>query len=491
MIFSVGLVGAYTQWLPLPLVFFLFWVIYAWQKPYAHRISWTLLCAVTLSLGILQGLSVKQTQTRWNEIADWVEADMSDIFLEGTVVDVKDRLYQQVVSLALSRLVKNQEELVLTSRRVPMAQVRLRKENAREWRYGTKVRLKGFPQILSSEYEGYRQYLRLHDYVVLLDRVHGIEMEPMKNLSLKGVLFQLRRLFEINLNSYQRVIGYKGVQVLKAVLLGERSGMPASLKEPFKKSGTYHVFAISGLHMMVFYLVLFALLSRVACPAKVAIGLVVITLGAIAILTGLSASVVRASLMLALGLLWKLSGRKVHFVYVFILSFLLIIIVSPKQMFLPGFQLSYVAVWGIILSRPIINRIDQWSVSLFWKRIMQTGVVFVSLAVMTAPLSAYYFGQVVLVSPLSNTLVILLMTVILVSGLLLLVLEGIGLGIVGQVCVGRFIDLMLNLTFAWVHLWAKCPVWSVDLSVKTVFLLYLLVFIPSTFTILRGEGRAL
>ncbi|MDD2237486.1 MAG: ComEC/Rec2 family competence protein, partial [Kiritimatiellae bacterium] len=211
--------------------------------------------------------------------------------------------------------------------------------------------------------------------------------------------------------------------LIRALLLGYRSDLPVGLRDLFASTGTFHIFAISGLHVGIVAVLLIGLLKLLGLSREhwffgLLPLLVLYTLG-----TGGRASAVRACVMALIFWAAPMVGRRADSLSALALAALGILVVDSSQLMQPGFVMSFVVVAGLILMVPTL--------SAFWRRVIQpdplrlereTGPVAlwrgaarwigdlfcVSLAawLASAPMTAYYFNLVSPVSLLGNVLVV-------------------------------------------------------------------------------------
>ncbi len=196
----------------------------------------------------------------------------------------------------------------------------------------------------------------------------------------------------------------------KALLIGYKNELDRDEKIAFSRAGLSHIMAVSGLHVG-FILAPFWILIPYFWTFKYGkqIGLLCLVglLFVYAGLTGFSASVTRASLaggFLAYGRLFHKVRDSKNLTAV---AALIILLFNPGDLFSIGFQLSFGAVYVILLTAPVINR---WLPNLIryrWhgKLLM---VVIISLIVQVGlfPLLAYYLGEFSIVGPLANAFVV-------------------------------------------------------------------------------------
>ena len=182
--------------------------------------------------------------------------------------------------------------------------------------------------------------------------------------------------------------------LVKALVLGLRDELTTEQRTAFVRSGTVHVLAVSGTHVGFIYGMLFVLFRWSGESRKVRIirgAFIMLALWGYAGLTGGAPSVLRATIMFSLFTLADMfEQRNTSLNSLFTAAFLLLII-YPHMLVEIGFQLSFLAVLGIILfMRPIeiLWSPDSWFLRKVWS------LVAVSLAAqtLTTPLSIYLFG---------------------------------------------------------------------------------------------------
>ena len=139
------------------------------------------------------------------------------------------------------------------------------------------------------------------------------------------------------------------VALNRAILLGRRNELPKAWKRAFVDAGTIHVFAISGLHVMVIAWMLNAALAMVGLPAR-ARGLVCLPLvWAYVVLTGVRPSAVRAATMVSLFLVAPVLGRRPDALAAWSVTALGVYALSPERLFDLGCTLSFVVMFGIVV----------------------------------------------------------------------------------------------------------------------------------------------
>lgn len=177
--------------------------------------------------------------------------------------------------------------------------------------------------------------------------------------------------------------------VVMGLLFGETSGIDEDIIETFRRGGTAHVLAVSGLHLGLLYSFLcrFKRKKR-SIPADIAI---VLALSAYTALAGFTASVVRACLMIFIHIAGNHLNRRYDLISSTCVSMIIILAVNPMQIYSAGFQMSFLAVITLGIMIPLIQ-----------KKIK--GILLPMIAVQTGmvPYTMYLFNYVSLTSVISN-----------------------------------------------------------------------------------------
>ena len=149
-------------------------------------------------------------------------------------------------------------------------------------------------------------------------------------------------------------------QLLKGILLGKRGDVPSETLDIFRNSGTFHVLAVSGLHVGLIALFCYLGLSVFRRVPKKAVSLLTIFAVLIyACLVGFRPSVFRASLMAILFLFAKIIDRDADIYNLLAVAALALLLLNPTQLGDVGFQLSFVAVVSIVYLVPKMERLLQ------------------------------------------------------------------------------------------------------------------------------------
>ncbi|MFQ5834611.1 MAG: ComEC/Rec2 family competence protein [bacterium] len=212
--------------------------------------------------------------------------------------------------------------------------------------------------------------------------------------------------------------------VLKAIMLGDKDSLPLEVKNKFLKTGTGHILVVSGLHVGLILLILFVFFRTLGLSFKLTSLLVVPILAYYAVLTGLRPPVLRATLMAGVGLACLLINRDISPLVILGLAALFILILSPLSLFTASFQLSFIAVGGIIYLTPYLEKRLE-GLPLWLRRPL---AISLAAQLSVLPLLAFYFHQIPLIGLLTNLLIAPLVTIILALGFFSLALGSITLG---------------------------------------------------------------
>ena len=149
--------------------------------------------------------------------------------------------------------------------------------------------------------------------------------------------------------------------LLKALLAGRRESLDSATVAAFRAAGASHILALSGLHLGILYGILQAALAWMGRSRAAVAARSVLSVGAAAfflLMTGAAPSLVRAFLFICLNELSRLlPGRRRHLTAIFFAALTIQLAVSPGVVTSLGFQLSYLALLGIVLVFP---RLEAW-----------------------------------------------------------------------------------------------------------------------------------
>ena len=145
---------------------------------------------------------------------------------------------------------------------------------------------------------------------------------------------------------------------MKALVLGDKSELDKELRSAFSRTGLIHILAVSGLHVGILYLILHSIFDVLFGRLKMIKALlIVLSLITYAWLTGFAASVSRSVIMFSCMAIGLAISRKGHVLNSMCFSAFLVLLADPLQLFQLGFQLSYLAVTGIVILNPGVRKL--------------------------------------------------------------------------------------------------------------------------------------
>lgn len=183
------------------------------------------------------------------------------------------------------------------------------------------------------------------------------------------------------------------ISIIETMLLGERSSLDRDIKTLFSKAGVIHLFAISGLHvglLMLLFREIFRPLLYLPHGKLWQSCCVLGCLWSYAFLVGGAPSVIRAVTLFSAYQIGQNSKRKLPATYFVLLSMGILIFIHPRFVLQLGFQMSYLAVFGILFITPLIQVKFKYNIlNWFW----QLTTVSLAAQIAVAPLSTYHFHQ--------------------------------------------------------------------------------------------------
>lgn len=265
--------------------------------------------------------------------------------------------------------------------------------------------------------------------------VHLSKLQELK-IALYRRIFTIKNGFQ---SSISRSLPAPYSAYINGILLGTRQDIPAELTEAFNKTSTTHILAISGYNITIIAEALLGVLVFWMRRRK-AFWVSVVFIIIFTIMTGATASVVRAAIMGLLLLFANGYGRMYDPKNSILFAGAIMILLDPLALrFDVGFQLSFLAVLGLMYIGPILK--EKFRKIPEWFGFKETVLMSVSAQIMVAPLLAYVFHTFSLVSIPANMLVLPLMPYTMLFGFLTGV-AGLIAGPLGQ-AVG-FVSLVLS-----------------------------------------------
>lgn len=340
-----------------------------------------------------------------------------------------------------------------------------------QYQYGDKLEIKGKLEAPGA-FQGfnYQNYLaRKGIYSV----IHWSEIQLLERGNYRGLFSRVYAKI-LSFKSKLRESIYQNLSpaqssILGAMILGDKRRMPSELKGKLNIAGVRHITAVSGLHITILSGVLMSFLLALGFYRSQAFYFSIILIFLFIVMTGLQASAVRAGIMGGLYLWAKKIGRTSSSSRAIVMVAAFMLVLNPLLLLYDvGFQLSFLAVMGIIYLGPFFRRLFKFipeKINNFRDILVMT----VSAYLFTLPILIYNFGQISLVAFLTNILILPIVPFVMVLGFCLGLLGILGdLAILESLRVFGSIVLSLPTWILLTYLLAVVNFFSQPWAVKTI-----------------------
>ena len=348
------------------------------------------------------------------DLSNGILVQFADKYAGGKQIETTLRGYvseQPAINGQTTQFNFRAKEIIFPDKILPVSEVaKITIRGAAFYEIGDTLEIKGpisRPKNFEEDFD-YVNYLKRSGINTVMSFPTVLETEKLKMGFLAGSAVGFKKTVAAVKNRFERAVNSSIVEpnasYINGILLGSRQNIPDNLKEAFNKTGTTHILAISGYNIMIIsWAVLMGLIFFFKRRTAFWISVVIIIL--FVILTGASASVVRAAIM---GLLFSFAhgyGRLYNQRNSIILAGGIMIFYNPFTLvFDIGFQLSFAAVLGLIYLYPLINqRSDKIPGFGGLKEIL---FMTLSAQIAVAPLLVYYFGGLSPISLPTNVLIL-------------------------------------------------------------------------------------
>jgi competence protein ComEC len=386
---------------------FILGIIFVFSSFLFKRISFVIgFCLLLLILG-----AIRVQITEFNILNDKLSKfnEKGQVVFTGTISDepdVRDTFQKLKVKVADSTI-------LVTTQRYP------------EYNYLDKVKITGKLETPSETDDfSYKNYL-MKDHIYSVVNFPKIETLPDKHqynvisFLYEKILFfkqKIRQSIQHNFNPPQS-------SILEGTILGDNGAMTNDLKIKLNITGLRHIIAVSGTHVVILSSIIMSLLLAVGLWRSQAFYIAIGFICFYIVLTGLPASGIRAGIMGGLYLLAQKLGRQSMGSRVIIMACAGMLLINPLLLIYDiGFQLSFLAVMGLIYLEPFIKNL----IKIITKRPKGcpsedlVGIVSTTFAaqIFTLPIMIYNFGNISFVAPVTNLLVLPIVYWLMVFGFL-------------------------------------------------------------------------
>ena len=234
---------------------------------------------------------------------------------------------------------------------------------------------------------------------------------------------RLNLLFRIDNSSLQP----QNKAILKGIILADRTEIDQEIINHFSKIGLIHILAISGSHMAIIFLMILFVLNPIFSVKyrNIPIYISLAAIWGFAIFIDYGNSVVRSCIMITVYYIMIFLQRKPNLLHSLALAGMMILSIDTQQLFDVGFQLSFLAVFGIFwLYKPITNHYKPLKNRAI-RFILNTFSLSLAAQLTTLPLILFYFHQFSIMSVFINVVSIMVSQGFIIFSFIVSILFGI------------------------------------------------------------------
>lgn len=234
---------------------------------------------------------------------------------------------------------------------------------------------------------------------------HGVDFSPYQ------LLLKLRKAV---IDCVVSNVGSEDGAVICALLIGEKNDLSSRTQKAFQTCGVAHLFAVSGLHLSLWSMLIFAFLRKLGLGIKKSSAACVFFCIFFMLLTGFNPPVVRAGFMMLLIYAGNLFSREADAFNSIGLSLIIMLILNPYCAMSISLWLSLLATLGILLgAAPInsfisekLNRIRTASLHKLLSWVISSVCVTLFVTAFTLPIYVFVFGNISLLTVIANLLLV-------------------------------------------------------------------------------------
>lgn len=353
-------------------------------------------CVLFLLLGVLR-MQIAEFNVLNDKLSQFNDSE-EEVVLEGTIIKEPDaRDSSQKIKVKIDGY--NSIILVTTSK-YP------------EYQYSDRVKITG---KLQTPIEGPKEYPDFsYKNYLLKDGIYSVMYFPKTELlgqakqNLFSFIYSCILLVKEKLRaSIQNNFLPPNSSLLEGVILGDKNAISQDIKDKFRITGLSHVIAVSGMHVVILSAIIMYFLLAVGLWRKHAFFAALIFILTYVLLVGAPPSAVRAGIMGGIYLLATNIGRQVMSTRIIVLAAGIMLLFNPLLLFYDvGFQLSFLAVLGLIYLEPLIRNFIKFLTKGKFEKIIMLFSATMSAQIFTLPVIIFNFGSVSLVAPVTNVLLL-------------------------------------------------------------------------------------
>jgi competence protein ComEC len=347
-----------------------------------------------------------------------IQSDEKNIVLTGVIIRNPQPGYNNLKIIVSVRKIINEAGEEIWNQDQELGKAIIYTNNYFNFEYYDLIEAKGIARVPKKlDNFDYQGYLMKEDIVLTMAYP---EITRKENQDFGFFSFLSKQIFSLKekmRDQIQKNMPPREASVLEAMILGESSAMPEELKQKLSQTGLSHAIAISGTHIVLFSAIAFEILLFFGFWKKQAAAVSIILIILYVIMAGAMASAVRSGIMGCLLMLARLFDRTTYSERTLCLAGFLILLQNPLALkYDLGFQLSFLAIAGLIFGLPILRSFFSRQSERF-KTLKEIIFATLSAQIATLPLLAFNFGYISTISLLSNLLVISLLPGLMILGL--------------------------------------------------------------------------
>ncbi|WP_431198666.1 ComEC/Rec2 family competence protein [Mucilaginibacter sp. P25] len=280
------------------------------------------------------------------------------------------------------------------------------------------------------------------------------------------------------------------IAVASTLILGYKADLSEDVLQAYSKTGTIHVLSVSGAHVAIIWALLAFMLNFLNRfgPGRVIKAIIIIPIiWYYAMLTGFSPAVCRAAVMISTVIIGKTYNRYINNLNILAISAFILLLYNPLLITDVGFQLSYLAVAGLVVLQPVVYKWFTFS-NKWIDKLWALCSVSIAAQVITFPLSAFYFHQFPVYFLFSNLFIIIPTAVIMYSGIFYLLLPQIPFISAGLAWLLEKTILLMNAVLAWFEHLPFASINKIWLTATEYLLLYAIIICFFTFCTIEKYG---
>ncbi|MBM7615790.1 ComEC/Rec2 family competence protein [Alkaliphilus hydrothermalis] len=307
--------------------------------------------------------------------------------------------------------------------------------------------------------EGYEQYLRSRGVrYEISSQMEGIEAVSRENIvTLLGLSHGIKIYAESFLD---KTLQAPQQEIMKSVLFGNQGYLSKDVKEAFSKSGTAHIVAVSGLHIGIIVMMLERILKLLGIGKNKRLLGISGCIFVYGYIIGFPVSIIRAGAMYLLYVLAYFLHRRYDPINCLMLIAFISLLYNPLYLFSVSFQLSFTATLSILVLYPILRKIPLK----IPQGIVDLLAVTLAAQLGTAPIIAYHFKEISVISLLVNLLIVPTLGILLSMGMISVIISLIS-PVLGTL-INYFTNGLLTYIYWMVVFSSDLPYSSI--SVKTI-----------------------